>query len=130
MFRLCLYLLPQKCHSMEDFLLCFCPPMFVIYSIPQITTVFFFIIDVNSSHLLYPHYLAMKNHGLQCDYSYISMTLTLTGKVKRENKMLLMEIKPPGDSLVIAVSCQLLPLNFWHQGSRVIYTQGESETKR
>ena len=56
-------MLPQKCHSMEDFLLCFCSPIFVIYSIPQITTVFFFIIDVNLSHLLYPRYLAMKTHS-------------------------------------------------------------------
>ena len=46
MFRLCLHLLPQKCHSMEYFLLSFCLPIFVIYSIPQVTTVFFFIIEL------------------------------------------------------------------------------------
>ena len=74
-FRLCLCLLPQKCHSTEDFLLCFCPPIFVIYSIPQNITAFFFIIDVNLSHLLYPHYLAMKNHSCNvtiCVYEHDS----------------------------------------------------------
>lgn len=85
---------------------------------------------VNLSHLLYPRCLAMKNHSRNVTIHVYKHDSDIDWESSRENKMSLMETgKPSGrlswHSRILLVTASQLSA----QGSRVIYTQGESETR-